>query len=67
MKENWETHWKDYYKILQVHPSAEQEVVKAARDRLAGKYHPDVNKEPIAHERMKDINEAYEVLGNLGQ
>ena len=65
MKENWETHWKDYYKILQVHPSAEQEVVKAAHDRLARKYHPDVNKEPIAHERMKDINEGFEILSNL--
>ncbi|MEE8413363.1 MAG: DnaJ domain-containing protein [Dehalococcoidales bacterium] len=56
---------KDYYKILQVHPTAEQEVIKAAYDRLAKKYHPDVNKEPSSLKTMKDLNEAYEVLGDL--
>ena len=64
MKENWENHWKDYYQILQVHTSAEPEVVKAAYDKLARKYHPDVNKEVAAQQRMKDINEAYDILGN---
>lgn len=56
--------WKDYYKILQVDPSAEQEVIKAAYNRLSRKYHPDVNKGPAANERMKDINEAFETLGD---
>lgn len=56
---------KDYYKILQVHPTAEQEVIKAAYDRLAKKYHPDVNPEPSSLEKMKDLNEAFEVLGDL--
>ena len=56
---------KDYYKILQVHPTAEQEVIKAAYDRLAKKYHPDVNPEPSSLRKMKDLNEAYEVLGDL--
>ena len=65
MPENWEINWKDYYKILQVHPGAEQEVIKAAFDKLAKKYHPDLNKNPAAENRMKDINEAFEVLGNL--
>jgi len=64
MKENWENHWKDYYEKLQVHPSAESEVVKAAHDKLALKYHPDINKEISAIQRMKDINEAYEILSN---
>jgi hypothetical protein len=64
MIENWETHWKDYYKILQVHTSAEPEVIKAAYDRLARKYHPDVNRGPTATTRMQDINEAFEVLSN---
>jgi len=64
MKENWENHWKDYYQILQVHPSAEPEVIKAAYDKLARKYHPDLNKEITAPQRMKDINEAYDILGN---
>ena len=65
MSNRWEIHWKDYYKILQVHPTAEQEVIKAAYDRLARKYHPDVSQEPFAPQRMAEINEAYEVLGNL--
>jgi curved DNA-binding protein CbpA len=64
MKENWEINWKDYYKILQVHPSAEPEVIKAAHDKLALKYHPDVNRESTATQRMKDINEAYDILSN---
>jgi curved DNA-binding protein CbpA len=65
MTENWETHWKDYYKILQVHPTAEPEVIEAAYSRLARKYHPDVNKTTTATTRMQEINEAHEILGNL--
>jgi len=62
MTENWEVQWKDYYRILQVHPSAEQEVVKAAYDKLARKYHPDVNQISTANKRMTEINEAFEIL-----
>ena len=54
---------KDYYEILQVSPDAEQEVVEAAYRRLARKYHPDVNRGPAAADRMRELNEAYEVLG----
>jgi DnaJ-class molecular chaperone len=54
----------DYYEILQVHPSAEAEVIDAAYRRLARKYHPDVNTRVDASERMKQINAAFEVLGN---
>ena len=64
MQENWEVEWEDYYEILQVHPSAEPEVVEAAYRRLTRKYHPDVNKDTTAPDRMKKINIAYEVLGN---
>ena len=64
MKENWEIQWEDYYKILQVHPSVEPGVIKAAYDRLARKYHPDINKDPSAADRMKNINEAYETLAD---
>jgi len=53
---------KDYYKILQVDPSAEAEVIAAAYKRLALKYHPDTNKDRNATLRMQEINEAYEVL-----
>jgi molecular chaperone DnaJ len=52
----------DYYEILGVSRDADKEEVKRAYRRLARKYHPDVNKEPGAEERFKDINRAYEVL-----
>ena len=64
MPENWEIHWEDYYEILQIHHSAEPEIIKAAYGKLAQKYHPDINKDPAAGERMKKINLAYEVLSN---
>jgi len=54
----------DLYRILQVDPAAEPEVVEAAYRRLALKYHPDVNRAPEAANRMKDLNMAYEVLGD---
>ncbi len=55
---------KNYYQLLQVDPSAEPEVIKAAYRRLADKYHPDKNKAPEAEERMAEINHAYTVLGD---
>ena len=54
----------DYYKILQVDPLAEEEVVEAAYRRLARKYHPDVYSGPDASERMRILNLAYGVIGN---
>ena len=54
----------DLYEILQVHPSAEQEVIDVAFRRLARMYHPDVNNSPDATERMKALNLAYEILGD---
>lgn len=53
---------KDYYKILQIDPSAEPEVIDAAYKRLMLKYHPDINKSLDASEKAKVINEAYECL-----
>jgi len=55
---------KNYYRILQVDPAAEPEVITAAYKRLALKYHPDTSKSPDATRRMQDINEAYEILSN---
>ncbi len=55
---------KNYYKILQIDPSAEPEVVQAAYRRLAQKYHPDTNVAPDAIRRMQELNEAYEVLSD---
>lgn len=54
----------DYYKILQVDPEAEPEVITAAYRRLASKYHPDVNRATDAEERMRDLNKAYAVIGD---
>jgi hypothetical protein len=58
---------KDYYKILQVDPAAEPEVIAAAYRRLSLKYHPDTNKAANATARMQEINEAYEVLKEPGK
>lgn len=55
---------KDYYKILGVSRDASQEEIKKAFRQLARKYHPDVNKEKGAEEKFKEINEAFQVLGN---
>ncbi len=55
---------KDYYAILQVAPDAEREVIDGAYIRLTQKYHPDINPSPDAPNRMRAINEAYEVLSN---
>jgi molecular chaperone DnaJ len=53
---------RDYYEVLGVRRDASAEDVKKAFRRLAMKYHPDRNKSADAHERFKQINEAYEVL-----
>lgn len=54
----------DLYRVLQVDPSADPEVIAAAYKRLALKYHPDHNRgDPYAEEQMKRINEAFHVLG----
>lgn len=55
---------KDYYEILGVPPSASESVIKEAYRRLAKLYHPDVSKHPEAERIFKEINEAYEVLGD---
>ncbi|MDR7542803.1 MAG: DnaJ C-terminal domain-containing protein [Armatimonadota bacterium] len=56
--------FKDYYKILGVDRHADQKAVSAAFRRLARESHPDVNKRKGAEERFKEINEAYQVLGD---
>ena len=53
----------DPYKVLQVDPEAEDEVIQAAYRRLARKYHPDLATTPDAAARMAAINTAWELIG----
>jgi curved DNA-binding protein CbpA len=56
---------RDYYQILEVEKEASPQKIKEAYRRLAFQYHPDRNKEnPLAVEKMKEINEAYAVLSD---
>jgi curved DNA-binding protein CbpA len=57
---------KDYYQILNVRRNSSAEDIKKAFRRLALRYHPDRNPENVqeAGEKFKEINEAYEVLGD---
>jgi curved DNA-binding protein CbpA len=51
----------DHYEVLQVHPRAESEVIRAAYRVLARKYHPDHGGDP---RRMIALNDAWDVLGD---
>ena len=55
---------RDFYQILGVPREASQEDIQRAYRRLARTLHPDVNKDPAAEERFKDISEAYDVLSD---
>jgi curved DNA-binding protein len=60
--------FKDYYKVLGVDRNASQEEVRKAFRKLAREYHPDVAKDKArAEEKFKEINEAYEVLGDAAK
>jgi DnaJ domain len=54
----------DLYEVLQLHHTAEPEIIEAAYRRLARKYHPDVNQSPDAAARMAAISSAYKVLSD---
>ena len=57
--------YKDYYKILGVDKKATQPEIKKKFRKLALKYHPDKNPDDkAAEDKFKDVNEAYEVLGD---
>lgn len=58
---------QDYYEVLGVARDADAKAIRDAFRTLALKYHPDLNSEPGAEERFKQIAEAYAVLSDPGK
>ena len=58
---------KDYYKILELEPSATIAEIKQSYRRLAQLHHPDKNNDPYSSALFSEIKEAYEVLTNPGR
>ena len=54
----------DFYDLLGVGRDADADTLKRAYRSKARKYHPDINKEPGAEDRFKEIGRAYEVLSD---
>jgi curved DNA-binding protein CbpA len=58
---------RDYYKILQVDPEAETEIIQAAYETLAARFHPENDLTGVHEVRLKEVTRAYEVLSNPGR
>ncbi|WP_210583851.1 DnaJ C-terminal domain-containing protein [Streptomyces sp. GESEQ-35] len=58
---------RDFYEVLGVPRTADRDEIQRAYRTLARKYHPDVNKDPEAEERFKEVNEAFSVLSDPEQ
>ncbi len=60
--------FKDYYEVLGVSRDADQDTIRKSFRKLARKYHPDTAEDKAsAEEKFKEINEAYEVLGDAAK
>src|SRR3954471_18117865 len=55
---------RDFYAVLGVSRTASQDEIQKAYRKLARTYHPDVNKDPGAEERFKEVSEAYDALSD---
>jgi curved DNA-binding protein len=55
---------RDFYEVLGVSRTATADEIQRAYRKLARTYHPDVNKDPAAEERFKEVSEAYDVLSD---
>ncbi|MEA2099200.1 MAG: DnaJ C-terminal domain-containing protein [Campylobacterota bacterium] len=55
---------KSLYKTLEISEGASESEIKKAYRKLARQYHPDVNKDPSAEDKFKEINSAYEILSD---
>lgn len=58
---------RDFYEVLGVPRDADKDEIQRAYRKLARRYHPDVNKDPAAEERFKEINEAFSALSDPDQ
>src|ERR1700694_3506427 len=63
-REEWYRVARDYYEVLGVSRDATADQIQQAFRTLARKYHPDVNRDPAAEDRFKEVNEAYHVLSD---
>ena len=55
---------RDYYEVLGIDKNADASAIKKAYRKLAKKYHPDLQNNSNCQDKMRQINEAYEILSN---